>query len=133
MDNAGDWLYIVLIVIAGISSLIGSVRKKQEHTATGQPPSFEEEAKEQPSPEKKFREILQEEIRKKQSYPPSAPVSGKPAKRYGIQTPVEEGIPSLEQLFIEEDILSAPGQEILNNPDELKKAVIYTEIFNRKY
>lgn len=28
MDNAGDWLYIVFLIIAGISSLFGSKNKK---------------------------------------------------------------------------------------------------------
>lgn len=29
MDNAGDWLYIVFLIIAGISSLFGSKNKKK--------------------------------------------------------------------------------------------------------
>ena len=39
MDNAGDWLYIVFLIIAGISSLFGSKNKKMSETdigATGQ-------------------------------------------------------------------------------------------------
>ena len=30
MDNVGDWLYIVFLVIAGISSLLGSKDKKKK-------------------------------------------------------------------------------------------------------
>ena len=38
MDNAGDWLYIVFLIIAGISSLFGSKNKKKRPTQVlGQP------------------------------------------------------------------------------------------------
>ena len=38
MDNAGDWLYIVFLIIAGISSLFGSKnKKKRPKQILGQP------------------------------------------------------------------------------------------------
>jgi hypothetical protein len=139
MDNLSDWLYIVLLVIAGISGLLGSVKKvKQPKEILGQPdldpvPDFDEdqefwdwETKPIPKPV---------ETEKKEKTPPPTP-------RQSTYTP----------LFIEGERNIHPAVNIFNQPeesyqetsphipvaspgdiDEWKKAIIYSEILNRKY
>ena len=60
MDNAGDWLYIVFLIIAGISSLFGSKNKKKRPkqilgNRTGKIVTNEDNV-----PDKGFWEILEE-------------------------------------------------------------------------
>ena len=87
MDNAGDWLYIVFLIIAGISSLFGSKNKK-----------------------KRPKQILGQ---------PDREIKQSPAGDRLVVPSTEEEIPLTDIEF--------------DNAAELRKAVIYTEILNRKY
>ena len=60
MDNAGDWLYIVFLIIAGISSLFGSKNKKKRPKQILGQPDREIVTNEENVPNKGFWEILEE-------------------------------------------------------------------------
>ena len=60
MDNAGDWLYIVFLAIAGISSLFSSKNKKKRPKQILGQPDKEIVTSEKEVPAKGFWEILEE-------------------------------------------------------------------------
>ena len=60
MDNAGDWLYIVFLVIAGISSLFSSKNKKKRPKQILGQPDKDIVTSEKEVPAKGFWEILEE-------------------------------------------------------------------------
>ena len=112
MDNAGDWLYIVFLIIAGISSLFGSKNKKKRPKQILGQPDREIVTNEDNVPDKGFWEILEEMQNPK-------PVKQSPAGNRLVVPSTEEEIPLTDIEF--------------DNAAELRKAVIYTEILNRKY
>lgn len=130
MDNAGDWLYIVFLAIAGISSLFSSKNKKKRPKQILGQPDKEIVTSEKEVPAKGFWEIL-EEMQKPEpvKQPAAAPkpflAGEKMADRQSsarnrlAPPPAEEESPLTEIEF--------------DNAAELRKAVIYTEILNRKY
>lgn len=150
MDNAGDWLYyIVFLIVAGISGLMSSKNKKKNRPDILGQPGREIVPNDQPTQDKGFWEVLEEmgnprpesqpvpqpqvkpQTRKEKtkSKPAPAPkpfltserdIPGKIAAQSSIMPPVEE----------ETGILP---DNSFRDMDEIKKAVIYTEILNRKY
>ncbi|WP_075966699.1 hypothetical protein [Parabacteroides massiliensis] len=130
MDNAGDWLYIVFLAIAGISSLFSSKNKKKRPKQILGQPDKEIVTSEKEVPAKGFWEIL-EEMQKPEpvKQPAAAPkpflagekmADRQSSARNRLATPpAEEESPLTEIEF--------------DNAAELRKAVIYTEILNRKY
>ena len=123
MDNAGDWLYIVFLIIAGISSLFGSKNKKKRPKQILGQPDREIVTNEDNVPDKGFWEILEEMQNPK---PAKQPVPT--PKRKNKQSPAGNRlvVPSTEEEIPLTDIE-------FDNAAELRKAVIYTEILNRKY
>ena len=130
MDNAGDWLYIVFLAIAGISSLFSSKNKKKRPKQILGQPDKEIVTSEKEVPAKGFWEIL-EEMQKPEpvKQPAAAPkpflagekmADRQSSARNRLATPpAEEESPLTEIEF--------------DNAAERQKAVIYTEILNRKY
>ena len=130
MDNAGDWLYIVFLAIAGISSLFSSKNKKKRPKQILGQPDKEIVTSEKEVPAKGFWEIL-EEMQKPEpvKQPAAAPkpflagekmADRQSSARNRLATPpAEEESPLTEIEF--------------DNAAELRKAVIYTEILNRRY
>ena len=130
MDNAGDWLYIVFLAIAGISSLFSSKNKKKRPKQILGQPDKDIVTSEKEVPAKGFWEIL-EEMQKPEpvKQPAAAPkpflagekmADRQSSARNRLATPpAEEESPLTEIEF--------------DNAAELRKAVIYTEILNRKY
>lgn len=150
MDNAGDWIYyIVFLIVAGISGLMSSKNKKKNRPDILGQPGREIVPNDQPTQDKGFWEVLEEmgnprpesqpvpqpqvkpQMRKEKpkSISASAPkpfltsekdIPGKIAAQSSIMPPVEEEVGILPE-------------NPFRNMDEIKKAVIYTEILNRKY
>lgn len=132
MDNVGDWLYILFLIIAGISGLLGSKNKKKHS----------EERQEQPSREvttegeKGFWEILEEEMQAPRPVPASQTVTAAPAPPARKQ----EAKPVAEKKQTAAPRATRTQQEKESQPptgfadaEELRRAVIYSEILNRKY
>lgn len=154
MDNIGDWLYIVLLVIAGVSGLFGSGKKKKRpSTILGEPADAYEPEPERPEP-KSFRELLEEMNSEK-----PVPAAGRPAGGSPLFSGTEKKGPdsrhtppppppflkgentisrrkaafaSPHGLPAEEETGNAAGISF-SDRDELKRAVILSEILNRKY
>ena len=141
MDNAGDWLYIVFLIIAGISSLFGSKNKKKRPKQILGQPDREIVTNEDNVPDKGFWEILEEATTPQKPEAPTAPIHKKKNK-----TPASKPFLSTEQEIQKSKVSSSqpmnfPAEEEhsmledieFNNAEELRKAVIYSEILNRKY
>ena len=140
MDNAGDWLYIVFLIIAGISGLFGSKNKKKRPKQVLGQPEREIIPEDEEAPQKGFWDILQE---MQEPLPKQKPAKPKKQKKQqavqptpfltGENTTARQTADGNRTLLppIEEDI---PQTDIeFNNAAELRKAIIYTEILNRKY
>lgn len=115
MDNVGDWLYIVFLVIAGISSIFSSKDKKRRAAAEvlGEPEVIVPD--EEPKPRKRRAEMMKPQ-----------PV---------VMEPMGETVASKHQP-IRRTVIGAEESEpveVAITQEELRKAVIYTEILNRKY
>lgn len=152
MDNVGDWLYIVFLIIAAVSGLVSSKDKKKKKSRPdilGQP-DREIVPNDQPTEGKGFWEIL-EDMQKETQKPKSAPrpqqvkpkvekpkvITSSPAPSPFLSA--EKHIPNhiatqstARMSTIEEEPGLMP-EDTFRNIEELKKAIICAEILNRKY
>ncbi len=150
MDNIGDWLYIVIIAVAGLSSMLSAgKKKKQQQEAQNQKPPQDIVTPETAS-DRSFWDTLTQPEDEWQSKQESVIIS-KPIKKK--KQPKQQKVTSTPQPFLkgeseiermirqQEKLLVSPSKEEkplvsvsdFQNPDSLKKAVIYSEILNRKY
>lgn len=129
MDDLGNWVYIILMVVVGISSFISSVNKKkrqqQTHIPFPQPPEPSYPMPSPPPPAPKRKEIAAPPpIRKKMQHQPLA---------FHLSVPAEDISSDEISSAPLEDEVSIINELKLNNTDDFKKAIIYAEIINRKY
>lgn len=137
MDNLGDWIYIVFLIVAAVSGLFSSKNKKKRPTQVlGQPEYAPAKEEHTPSgkgfweileeattpPEKKEKKIKKKEIRQPN---PFLAAEQKIHQSKVSSSPITN-FPTEEEHALLEDIE-------FNNAEELRKAVIYSEILNRKY
>lgn len=118
MDNSADWIYIVIGLIAAVSSIFSSKKKKK---AQNLPKTTR--AKGSPFTDFNNIETLQEKKR---------PMTFLELRELKGDLPDEKR----DRVFIptEPDTNVSPNAEYaFNNMDELKKAIVYNEILNRKY
>lgn len=140
MDNVGDWLYIVFLIVAGVSGLFNAKNKKKQAKPVQQPSKEMPGQPEETTPERSFWDIFEEEEEQPEKKPQEeTPVTDKPTE------PEQVPVAMPEQRIAEQTSLRhrpAPSlQEEDNRPTgidfnsavELRKAVIYAEILNRKY
>ena len=142
MDNAGDWLYIVFLIIAGISSLFGSKNKKKRPKQILGQPDREIVTNEDNVPDKGFWEILEEMQNPKPAKQP-VPTPKRKKKQQQVADPspflaaekvTDKQSPAGNRLVVPSTEEEIPLPDIeFDNAAELRKAVIYTEILNRKY
>ena len=143
MDNLGDWLYIILIAIAGISGLFSSNKKKRQQREMREQQQRDIIVTPETASDKDFWEVYPE-------YEPEKPIVIKPAKRNKSQStasppplPFLKGESEIERIIrqqegspllaVEEETKPLISSEDLHDSDALRKAVIYSEILNRKY
>lgn len=152
MDNVGDWLYIVFLIIAAVSGLFSSKDKKKKKSRPdilGQP-DREIVPNDQPTEGKGFWEILedmQKETRKPKPAPRQKQVKPKvektkvatsssaPSPFLSAEKNIPNHIatrPSVRMSAIEEEPGLMP-EDTFRDIEELKKAIICAEILNRKY
>jgi hypothetical protein len=145
MDNLGDWLYIVFLIIAAVSGLLGSGKKKKRPSEVLGQPDRDIVPEQEKAPEKSFWEMLEE---MQEGKPKPAQVS-KPATRPAMkvkekqrlapspflntESKLTKTIPTASLTMQEEEEHNAIPNLSFSDPDEIKKAIIYSEIFNRKY
>ena len=140
MEEFGDWIYIIVIIIAGIASLISSTRKKARQLAEQNQP----------------REIITDKSDNDDSWDDFIPQAetkpvvkvqperqAKPANLFlkNYHTPIidifQEGQSDIQfsedmPLVAEEEYTSITVDNLPDNTDEWRKAFIYNEIFSRK-
>ena len=143
MEEFGDWIYILVIVIAGVSSMISSMRKKARQDAEANKPR---EIINDNNSEDNFWDVLTPQPEKKpviKSYkrrdmPLSSITFGKQKKSFldnylegqsaiDIEAPDES-----ETLNAVEDYASITVEDIPRDAGEWRKVFIYNEIFSRK-
>jgi hypothetical protein len=140
MEEFGDWIYLIVIIIVGITSLISSTRKKARQLAEQNQPR--EIITDQSGEGDLWRELTQQaekkpevKIQPKRQAQPLKP----PTKDY--HTPFlniyQEGQSSIEATEIQsavddEEYATLTVDDLPDNTDEWRKAFIYNEIFSRK-
>lgn len=136
MDNIGDWLYIIFLIIAAISGMRSSDKRKKgkrKRKAMRQPAPESEtmSPKEQPDEPHAAEEIPEPEV----VMPSPEPIAVE--KMAPVVHEEMASAPSLrETRKPEREKQESPENPIagwLYNPDDLKKAVILSEILHRKY
>lgn len=138
MDNLSDWLYIVLLGIAGVSSLFSSKKKKKSPTEVLGQPDRDIVVEQEDVPQKGFWEIL-EEMQKEKPQPVARPVARPTPSPAPFLTVENNTVRKKAQTVGSIMATSIPAEESkslefeLGNPAELRKALIYAEILNRKY
>ena len=126
MESIGDWIYLVLILIFTASGMFGSKSKKKRPTVVLGGPEYEPEGTERTSWE--MPEDADASQSKKAKMPEPAPI---PKVEPSIGPLSSRTSAALENT-------AGEGHSILEDVDfkdaeELRKAVIYSEILNRKY
>ena len=130
MEEFGDWIYFLVIIIAGVASLISSTRKKAQQIASQNKP------REIITKNSDSEDIWDDFIPEPEKKPvPSHPSFTKQNKQY--YSIYQEGQPALQreeskQLEIEDNLASITLDDLPGNTDDWRKAFIYNEIFNRK-
>lgn len=123
MDNLGDWIYIVFLIVAAVSGLFSSKNKKKRPTQVLGQPEYAPAQEEHTPSGKGFWEILEEA-----TTPPPTPflAAEQEIHKSKVSSSPITNFPTEEEHALLEDIE-------FNNAEELRKAVIYSEILNRKY
>lgn len=145
MDNLNDWLYVIFLVIAAVSGLFSGKKKKKEDIEVLGQPGRKIVPEEKQASEKGFWEILQE-MQKETPSPMEAPKKKKQKKQQPVAAPTTSPFLTAESSIPNSIAKQAPmsafaiqeEKSILDECDfhditELKKAIVYSEIFNRKY
>jgi len=125
MEEFGDWIYIIIMVVVGISSLFSSINKKKAQQQTQMPssepldPSFPDSS----VPKKK---------EKKQPPPVPKQIKRQP---FNMQStiPTVETDSQTEKYLMQEKESALVDELDLDDPDSFRKAIIYSEILHRKY
>ena len=150
MENIDDWLYIVFLAIAGISSLFSSVKRKRvqqpipDQEDTDLEPPFGEPMEEMPS-QRTFR-MPDEVFQTRPADSDQATLSGQPAgadpaalmgkRRSRLKTAqgkMSDTPTPAAQAPTTPPAEAAPERSWLDNPSDLRRAILCAEILNRKY
>ena len=146
MENLGDWLYVIILIIAGISSMISSVRKKAKQVAEETQPreiitgdTFEDdywgkEATNRQQPQKQPVLVNEPKAKIKQSH------QFQTKQKTSYFTGQQEGVPAIKHNNTEQILADTENEytpitldDLPHETNEWRKAFIYNEIFNRKY
>jgi hypothetical protein len=146
MDNFGDYIYLIIIIIAGLSGLL----KKRKDNQTKHTPVEEDENG------GGFEDVLRELLPEREDLKPEpipAPVSVyepiRSAKVTGSEFVSYETTNDISSLKAKKQVTSySPKQTLevesekgdldslnvmINDADDARQAFIYSEVFNRKY
>jgi hypothetical protein len=148
MDNLGDWLYIVFIIVAAVSGLFSSAKKKKRTAAKPVHTPQHEQKHTDNSEEKSFWELLEEmqseskpkqqkvKVRKTESAPTLKKTT--PPPFLATEKNIPDNFTQKEQpVLLENDNIESAGISLedldLQHIEEVRKAIIYSEILHRKY
>ncbi|MDR1408651.1 MAG: hypothetical protein LBJ23_11505 [Tannerella sp.] len=142
MEEFGDWLYWIIIIIAGISSLIGSINKKNRQAAENRQPReviTEEwvDWEDRNDGAKTPQPVIQEKIPDLQAQRKAAfshEQFNRDAKRESDSFIFKQEAARTAALYAEDDTAATTGiGDLPSDTNEWRKAFIYNEIFKRKY
>ena len=135
MDSLGDYIYLIVILIAGISSILGKRKKKvaEEYDSLPELPDLEDVIPEFTVHTAPERPVYQE--MKKRVNPVEIPSYDTVSDFTVLKAKKQVNQP--RKHFVESEVMVShdySGVELeLENSDDVKRAFIYSEIFNRKY
>ena len=137
MEDLGDYIYLIFIAIAVVSSFFGKKKKK------------ETEPNEHPAPATNWQEIIKQMAEGKElvDTPEPAPVKVDPVvAKPATASPTPEAMVSVKSAaegtrsvvnrtaVVEEDEVSQSSLLVdLDDQEDAAKAIIYSEILTRKY
>ena len=121
MENIGDWIYVVILIIAGISSIFNALKKKNKEAAE-QPQHHEVFTESENNDDYPFQTPYYSEIK------PKKPTEKVYEKLHSMTQTETENI----QLEIENSP-TITLEDLPSDTDDWRKAFVYKEIFERKY
>ena len=141
MENIGDWLYVVIIIIAAISSIIGSFKKKVKENSQEQTTQ---------TPREIFKgDIFDDDywgeaaVKTVKTEPVVIPVTKQNVQQYkskykSLDSLIhQEGVSALNHddshMEVEDEFMHITVEDLPSDTDSWRKAFIYSEVFNRKY
>ena len=137
MEEFGDWIYIIIIIIAAVSSLIGSIRKKTQQAAQQNLPR--EIVTNDGSPEDFWDDYIPRAETKPVSAipqkPPVRPSGSSIDKKYFDlfqEREVAFGMETSKTFEVVESQGLITTDDLPADIDEWRKAFVYNEIFSRK-
>ncbi|MDR2774924.1 MAG: hypothetical protein LBC19_09330 [Tannerella sp.] len=159
MEEFGDWLYLIIIIIAGISSLIGTINKKSKETAERRQPReiITEDAEEWTDwknedaryddteiPQPVFAEKQPANSLRRAVVTPDLHARQNVFSNYGHSFKTQDndystfekrtGHAAPSDFYTEDDDnTSITFEDLPANTEEWRKAFVYNEIFKRKY
>ncbi len=125
MESIGDWIYLVLLLIFVASGMFGSKSKKKRPTVVLGSPEYEPDKAERTSWEMPGDADASQSQKAKMPEPALIPKAEPSVGPLTSRTSVASGNAGEEHSALE-------GVDF-KDAEELKKAVIYSEILNRKY
>ena len=140
MEEIGDWIYILVLIIAGVASVFNSARKKAQQAAD------KVEPREIIIPKSEIEDVWDDYIPRAEPKPVVA-IPPKPQSRKAILSETkqnkqyshfnQEGQPALQiveskPMSLDDDTASITIDDMPGNVDDWRKAFIYNEIFSRK-
>lgn len=133
MDNLGNWIFIVLVILSLVGSYLTDKAQKAEAKKMKPPPTGEEEfPAEEIEPMPKVEPVPPVAVPRKSKRKAAAKVVA-PTPPH---TPPHHSSQLKEKQKVETNLQPEKEPEGINlalDLDDMKKAVIYSEILNRKY
>ena len=143
MENIGDWLYVVVIIIAVISSFAGSLKKNTKKEQEQQPlprevfrgDTFDDDFWGEPQDDNR----VPDPVVKTMSKADISQAQWIEAKVHNFNRH-NEGVSAIshtntEPILMEadEEYTSVTIEDMPTDTDDWRKALVYSEVFNRKY
>ena len=124
MDEFGDWIYIILMVVVGISSLFKSITKKKEQQPVQKPV---------PKPSQQSFPVPSVPTKKSRQAPPPVPEHLRQSFSSLFSSSTKAESIQTEIAFIPEQENTLADELDLTDAETFRKAIIYSEIINRRY
>ncbi|MDR1525895.1 MAG: hypothetical protein LBS79_11680 [Tannerella sp.] len=143
MEEFSDWLYWIIIIIAGISSIIGSINKRNKQAAENRKPReiITEEWEDvfgdsngrnveipQPASAERQQATIHDSHARSKSYFNYKTLDKKTGNSFLSGKDTENA-----SLYTDDDNAAFTLEDLPANTEEWRKAFIYNEIFKRQY
>jgi hypothetical protein len=136
MDNFGDYIYVLIFVAVAIFNFFNKAKKKAAESAS-LPQPIEYEFEEEAENHRPFEEIVKPEpVRQAEPFrqPVQQPVQPMPQRQmpaHNTPQPIRHSTPNMAIKTASE--VFQPIDIDFTNTEELRKGIVFAEIFNRKY